>query len=46
MLEFKTRNLNDSKILQVKHVLNGCDWQQLYNGSIDEVFNVYEKKIE
>ena len=44
-LKFKARNLHDSKILQVKQVLNGCDWQQLYNGSIDEAFDVYEKKF-
>ena len=43
MFEFKARNLNDSKILQVKQVLNGCDWQQLYNGSIDNAFGVYQK---
>ena len=40
MLEFKARNLNDSKILQVKQVLNGCNWQQLYNGSIHDAFSV------
>ena len=45
MLEFKARNLDDSKILQVKQVLNGCDWQQLYNGSIDDAFGVYQKNL-
>ena len=44
-LEFKARNLNDSKILQIKQVLNVCDWQQLYNGSIDKVLNVYQKNL-
>ena len=44
-LEFKARNLNDSKILQVKQVLNGYDWQQLYNGSTDEAFDVYHKYL-
>ena len=39
--EFKARNLNDSKILEVKQVLNGCDWQQLYNGSTDKALDVY-----
>ena len=26
-------------------MLNICDWQQLYNGSVDETFDVYQKNL-